>query len=270
MLVPGDLGAVRGVHDLVELAGQRRNAGAHRLERLGAARARRLGCGAPLRPPGRATASAAATATARPGGDRAGDRRLRGPLTCAGPRPAPWRPARPRPSAASESARPLIARSRSSTVRTSSRASISAVAGGRGPLRQFLALLVGLQVLELGVARALPVVPRPPPRRARSSARRAWPASFSALARGAYRGVQPLGLVRRGPRGAAEPAEPAGDLRRGRVRRPHPAAGLLKLLPGRLLRLGRLGECLRGGLSGQLRGGQPRGRLVGGGAHVQQ
>ena len=199
--------------------------------------------------------SAADTATARPGGDRAGDRRLRGPLPAPERGPLPGGPlgrgrGGERVGAAADGAQPLL-----DGAHLKARLHLG-VARGRGPLRQFLALVVGLLVLELGVAWRVP----------RSSASASASSLFSAAslacvllgdcARGAYRGVEPLGLVGRGPRGARQPAEPAGDLRRGRVHRLHPAAGLLELLPGRLLRLGRLGECLRRRLLGELGGGE--------------
>ena len=242
VLVAGDLGAVRGVHHRVELGGDRRHLGAHRLERLGAARARRLGLGAPLGRDSASDDSAADTAEAAPAATaRATDAWAARCLRRTAARSLAARSAAA--DAASESARPLIARSRSSTVRTSRRASISAFARRRGPLGQLLALLVGL------------LRSRTPGRGARSSsasasasssfswASLAW--SFSAL-----RCAAPTEASSRLASSAAaraapgQPAEPPGDLRRGRVHGAHPAADLLKLLPGVLLRLGRLGERL--------------------------
>ena len=216
-----------------------RTAGAHRLERprcrsrspprpRHAARRpgqRRLGgldrdTRARRRPPGRPPPGGRAlTAPAAP--------LPGGPLGRRRPRPAS------RPARRSRAAAPPRCAPRAAPPSRRSR--------GRGPLGQFLALVVGQLVLELRVG--VPAVPRPPPRRARSSAAASLAWSFSARLRAPrHRGVEPLGLVRRGPRGAAEPAEPAGDLRRGRVHRLHPAADLLERLPGGFLRLGRHGQ----------------------------
>ena len=142
------------------------------------------------------------------------------------------------------------------------------VARGGAALRHLRALFVGELVLELRVAGALflglglrelalqlgeldVVLLGGPPRRA-------------------HRGVQPLGLVGRRPRGAGQAAQPPGDLRRRGVGRLHPAARLLKHLPGGLLRVLRLRQGLRRRFAGQFRRGQPGRRLVGRRPHVEQ
>jgi hypothetical protein len=91
VLVARDLGSVRGVHDLVEFAGHDAQLGAHRLDRLGAARAGRLGLGPLLRRErqgrlGRGHREAGAR------GHRAGDRRLGGPLLAPDRGPLPGGP----------------------------------------------------------------------------------------------------------------------------------------------------------------------------------
>ena len=266
VLVAGDLGSVRGVHDLVELAGHRGHLGAHGLERLGAARARLLGLGSPLRG-GASDDSAADTARPAPVATaRATDAWAARCLRLSGG-PLPGGPlgggrGGERVGPAADRAQPLL-----DGAHLKARLHLG-VARRRGTLGQFLALLVGLQVFELRVARALLVGLR-----LRELALQLGELGLvllrAALGR-AHGGVEPLGLVGGGPRGPRQPAEPPGDLRRGRVHGLHPAADLLELLPGGLLRLGRLGEGVRRRLAGQLGGRELRRGLVGGGPHVKQ
>ena len=170
--------------------------------------------------------------------------------------------------AASESARPLMARSRSSTVRTSRRASISASRAAPARRVELGPLLVGLLVLELRVAG--PVLVGLGLGQLGLQLGELGQVLLGAALRRADRGVEPLGLVGGRPRGPGQPPEPPGDLGRGGVGGAQPAADLLQHLPGLVLRLGRLGQGLGRRLARHLGRGQLGGRVIGGGAHVEQ
>ena len=133
--------------------------------------ARLLGLGSPLRRE-RQRRLGGGHRGPRPRGDRAGDRRLGGPLLAPDGGPLPGGPlgggrGGERVGPAADRAQPLL-----DGAHLEARLHLG-VPRGRGALGQFLALVVGLQVLELRVARAL--VRGLAPRRARPSAARAWP-----------------------------------------------------------------------------------------------
>ncbi len=153
---------------------------------------------------------------------------------------------------ASESARPLIARSRSSTVRTSSRASIS-VLRAADALSVSACLVAadtldGLEVRGESSFVRQPRLLRPvvllagllgdPPLNVGELA----PALLGRTVCRRYRRDQPPGLVLSRPRRPGQRPEPPGDLRRGGVDLLHRGLGLRDRLPGALLVLDRLAQ----------------------------
>ena len=168
-------------------------------------------------------------------------------------------------AAVRDSARPPIARSRSSAVLTSSLASISALRAAvqrsarssrAASILRLVRLVEILQLLGLGELGAELLQP-----------------GQVLLGRLPGRGdgaIEPRGLLARGAGRPGQPAKPAGDLGRGRVGLVPAGLRLRHRLPGVLLGLGRDRQLAGGLIAAQLGLGQARGRLVGGGPHLEQ
>ena len=266
MLVPGDLGAVGGVHHRVELGRDRRGLSADGLEGSAGGRGRGLGSGPAVVGLGQRRFGGG-DGRGRPGGDGAGDRALRGALPTADRGPLPGRPlGRGRRGQgvgpAADGAQPLL-----HGAHLEARLHLG-LAGGAGPPGQLGPLLVRLLVLELRVAG--PVLVGLGLGQLGLQLGELGQVLLGAALRGADGGVEPLGLVGGRPRGPGQPPQATGNLGRGGVGGAQPAADLLQHLPGLVLRLGRLGQGLRRRLARRLGRGQLGGRVIGGGAHVEQ
>ena len=263
MLGPGDLGAVRGVHHGVQVGGQVADPGADRLQLGGAAAAGRLGLG----PPGQGLVHRllgrldrvpraqrdgpghgglggpplAALGRALAGGALGGRGRGQGLGAAAD---------RPQPLLRGPDLEPGL---HLGVARRG--AALGEVLAGRLVLR--LVRLVGIvQLLGLGELCAELLQP--------------GQVLLGRLPGRGDGGVEPRGLLARGTGRAGQPAKPAGDLGRGRVDLVPAGQRLRHGLPRVLLGLGRHRQLAGRLVAPQLGLGQARGRLVGGGPHLEQ